>query len=281
LATLPAEGTLAREGTIASADGTKLSYRAWPKADAELTFAVVHGLGDHARRYERFAQAMTRYGFGTFAVDLRGHGKSAGSRGHVGKWSQWTDDVAAFVEHVEGVVGREVVPLGHSFGGAALLSTVLEHKLPNTNRFVLSSPALRLKVSVPALKLTLGKAASKILPRLTLNNEVDPRTLSRIPEVVEAYRTDPLVHSKISLRMYSEWTDACQRIFVRAGEIRLPFLILAGTDDRLIDPEGSKELHQLAPSVSELSLLDGRYHEPFNDLDNEEVFSVIAHWLAK
>jgi len=278
---LPAEGTLAREGTIASADGTKLSYRAWPKADAELTFAVVHGLGDHARRYERFAQAMTRYGFGTFAVDLRGHGKSAGSRGHVGKWSQWTDDVAAFVEHVEGVVGREVVPLGHSFGGAALLSTVLEHKLPNTNRFVLSSPALRLKVSVPALKLTLGKAASKILPRLTLNNEVDPRTLSRIPEVVEAYRTDPLVHSKISLRMYSEWTDACQRIFVRAGEIRLPFLILAGTDDRLIDPEGSKELHQLAPSVSELRLLDGRYHEPFNDLDNEEVFSVIAHWLAK
>ena len=278
---MPAEGTLAREGTIASADGTKLSYRAWPKADAELTFAVVHGLGDHARRYERFAQAMTRYGFGTFAVDLRGHGKSAGSRGHVGKWSQWTDDVAAFVEHVEGVVGREVVPLGHSFGGAALLSTVLEHKLPNTNRFVLSSPALRLKVSVPALKLTLGKAASKILPRLTLNNEVDPRTLSRIPEVVDAYRTDPLVHNKISLRMYSEWTDACKRIFARAGEIKLPFLILAGADDRLIDPEGSKELHQLAPSVSELKLLEGRYHEPFNDLDNEEVFSVIAHWLAR
>jgi alpha-beta hydrolase superfamily lysophospholipase len=278
---LPAEGTLAREGTIASADGTKLSYRAWPKPGAEVTFAVVHGLGDHARRYERFAQAMTRYGFGTFAVDLRGHGKSAGRRGHVDKWSQWTDDVAAFVTYVEGIAGGEVVPLGHSFGGAALLSTVLEHKLSNTKRFVLSSPALRLKVRVPALKLTLGKAASKVLPRLTLNNEVDPKTLSRIPEVVEAYRTDPLVHNKISLRMYSEWTDACKRIFEHAGELRLPFLILAGTDDRLIDPEGSKELHQLDPSLSELRLLEGRYHEPFNDLDNEEVFSVIAHWLAK
>jgi len=278
---LAAEGTLAREGTILSADGTKLSYRAWPKADAEVTFAVVHGLGDHARRYERFAQAMTRYGFGTFAVDLRGHGKSAGPRGHVGRWSQWTDDLAAFVKYVDGVVGGEVVPLGHSFGGAALLSTVLERKLPNANRFVISSPALRLKVSVPALKLTLGKAASKILPRLTLNNEVDPKTLSRIPEVVEAYRTDPLVHNKISLRMYSEWSDACKRIFEHAGEITLPFLILAGTDDRLIDPEGSKELHQLTPSVSELELLEGRYHEPFNDLDNEEVFSVIAHWLAR
>jgi alpha-beta hydrolase superfamily lysophospholipase len=185
------------------------------------------------------------------------------------------------VTHVEGIAGGEVVPLGHSFGGAALLSTVLEHKLSNTKRFVISSPALRLKVQVPALKLTLGKAASRVLPRLTLNNEVDPKSLSRIPEVVEAYRTDPLVHNKISLRMYSEWTDACKRIFEHAREITLPFLILAGTDDRLIDPEGSRELHQLDPSVSELRLLEGRYHEPFNDLDNEEVFSVIAHWLAK
>jgi alpha-beta hydrolase superfamily lysophospholipase len=278
---LPAEGTLAREGTIESADGTRLSYRAWPKAGAELTFAVVHGLGDHARRYERFAQAMTRYGFGTFAVDLRGHGKSAGLRGHVDRWSQWTDDVAAFVTHVEGISGGEVVPLGHSFGGATLLSTVLEHKVPNTRRFVLSSPALRLKVSVPPLKLKLGRAASKILPRLTLNNEVDPKTLSRLPEVVEAYRTDPLVHNKISLRMYSEWADACKRIFAHAGEIKLPFLILAGTDDQLIDPEGSHELHELTSPVSELRLLEGRYHEPFNDLENEEVFSLIAHWLSK
>ncbi len=278
---MPAEGTLAREGTIESADGTRLSYRAWPKAGAELTFAVVHGLGDHARRYERFAQAMTRYGFGTFAVDLRGHGKSAGRRGHVDRWSQWTEDVAAFVTHVEGIAGGEVVPVGHSFGGATLLSTLLEHKVPKTERFVLSSPALRLKVSVPPLKLKLGRAASKILPRLTLNNEVDPKTLSRLPEVVEAYRTDPLVHNKISLRMYSEWADACKRIFAHAGEIKLPFLILAGTDDRLIDPEASKELHELTSTVSELRLLEGRYHEPFNDLENEEVFSVIAHWLSK
>jgi alpha-beta hydrolase superfamily lysophospholipase len=119
------------------------------------------------------------------------------------------------------------------------------------------------------------------LPRLTLNNEVDPTTLSRIPEVVEAYRTDPLVHNKISLRMYSEWADACKRILAHAGEIKLPFLILAGTDDRLIDPVGSKELRELTSTMSELRLLEGRYHEPFNDLENEEVFSVIAHWLSK
>ncbi|TMB94839.1 MAG: lysophospholipase [Chloroflexi bacterium] len=277
---MPAEGTLAREGLVASADGTKLSYRAWPKAGATISLAVMHGLGEHSRRYERFAMGMARHGFATFAVDLRGHGKSEGRRGHVDSWNQWTDDVAAFVAHVEGLAGGEVVPVGHSFGGAALLSTLLAGKLPETSRLVLSSPALRLKSSVPGWKLALGKATSVVLPTLTLDNQVDPKTLSRIPEVVEAYRTDPLVHSKISSRLYSEWGAACKAIFERAGEIKVPFLILAGTDDKLIDPAGSEELHRRSKKASTLRIFDGRYHEPFNDVDSEEVFAVIADWLS-
>jgi alpha-beta hydrolase superfamily lysophospholipase len=120
-----------------------------------------------------------------------------------------------------------------------------------------------------------------VLPRLALDNEVDPKLLSRIPDVVEAYRIDPLVHSKISSRLYTEWLAATKHVLDRAGEIKVPFLILAGTDDGLIDPEGSKELHAKAPKVSELMLLEGRYHEPFNDNDNEEVFAMISSWLAK
>lgn len=278
---MPAEGALAREGTIDSADGTKLSYRGWPKAGAAVTFAVVHGLGEHARRYERFALGMSRHGYATFAIDLRGHGKSPGPRGHVDSWNQWIDDAAAFVAYIERIAGEEVVPVGHSFGGATLLSTVLADRLPATRRFILSNPALRVKTPVPSWKIALAKATSTIVPKLALDNEVDPKVISRIPEVVEAYRTDPLVHSKISSRLYSEWRAACKRIFERAGEITVPFLILAGTDDRLIDPEGSKELHQLSASVSELRMLEGRYHEPFNDLDNEEVFALIADWLSK
>jgi alpha-beta hydrolase superfamily lysophospholipase len=224
---------------------------------------------------------MATHGMGTFAVDLRGHGKSPGQRGHVDSWSQWTDDVSAFVNHVASVAQGEVVPLGHSFGGATLLSAVLAGKLQSSKRFVVSSPALKVKVAVPTWKIKLGTAASSVLPRLALDNEVDPTLISRIPDVVEAYRTDPLVHSKISSRLYTEWLAATRHILDHAWEIKVPFLILAGTDDGLIDPEGSKELHGKAPSVSELRLLEGRYHEPFNDSDNEEVFAMISSWLAK
>lgn len=218
-------------------------------------------------------------GMATYAVDLRGHGKSEGQRGHVDSWSQWTDDVAAFVSLVEGNATGEVIPLGHSFGGAAMLSTVLAGKLTSSRRFVVSSPALKLKVTVPGWKAALGDFTSRVVPRVAMSNEVDASTVSRIPEVVEAYRNDPLVHSMISSRMFTEWRSAAEVILEHADRITIPFLILAGDSDRLIDSSGSQQLHAKAPEKSTLHLLPGRYHEPFNDLGSDEVFDIVAAWV--
>ncbi|HSS61993.1 MAG TPA: lysophospholipase [Candidatus Limnocylindrales bacterium] len=278
---MAADRAQATAGFLSSADGTKLAYRGWPLQNATITFAVVHGLGEHSGRYQRFADGMARHGMATYALDLRGHGQSAGQRGHVDSWSQWIDDAAAFVQHVQRQAEGEVVPLGHSFGGVVMLSTIRSGRLTGAKRFVLSSPALKLKAKVPAWKSGLGKVMSGIAPRLSLDNEVDAGTVSRIPEVVDAYRTDPLVHSKISSRLYAEWQRAARENMEHAGEITLPFLVMAGTADRLIDSDGSRELHERAPRMSELRLLEGRYHEPFNDLGSEEVFSLIADWLGR
>ncbi len=278
---MAADSAALAPGFVTSADGTKLAYRHWPTSSPTLTFAVVHGLGEHGGRYERFARGMARFAMQTFAVDLRGHGSSPGQRGHVNSWSEWVDDAAAFIAHVETQTDGEVVPLGHSFGGAVLLSTVLAGKAPHARRFVLSSPALRLKVAVPGWKKSLSQMTSRIAPRFSMSNEVDPGTVSREPEVVEAYRNDPLVHDKISTRTFSEWQRAAAENLERAGEIKVPFLIVAGTDDRLIDPDGSRRLHERAPRTSDLRVMQGRYHEPFNDKGSDEVFASIAEWLRR
>jgi alpha-beta hydrolase superfamily lysophospholipase len=278
---LAAESLPAIAGEVVSADGTKLAYRAWPKQGSDVTFAVVHGFGEHSGRYERFAKGMGALGMSTYAVDLRGHGHSPGQRGYVDSWSQWTDDVSAFVRHVEAITGTEVVPLGHSMGGAVVLSTVLAGKVPNSKRFVVSSPALKLKVAVPRWQIIRAKAASKVIPRFGQDVPTLGSLVSRIPEVVEAYEKDPLVHGKMSARLYSEWQQAMKDIPARAGQIKITFLILAGSDDNLIDPAGSRELHAQAPFMSELHVFDGRLHEPFNDMGSEEVFQQIADWLRK
>lgn len=267
------------EGELTSPDGTRLAYRAWHQAQAKLTLAVVHGMGEHSGRYDRLARGMAPFGIATYAVDLRGHGRSDGRRGHIDAWTQWTDDAATFIAHVEGETDGEVVPLGHSFGGCVLLSAVRAGRVPHARRFVLSSPALRLKAQVPAWKTALGRVVDRVAPSLALDNDVDAATVSRIPEVVAAYRTDPLVHRKISGRLFAEWQRAAADNLAHAGEIDVPFLIVAGTADRLIDVTGSEELHVRSPALSELRLFEGRYHEPFNDLGSDEVFGAIAEWL--
>jgi alpha-beta hydrolase superfamily lysophospholipase len=277
---LAPESAQASKGSLTSRDGTRLAYRAWPVPGARITFAVVHGHGEHSGRYERFARGMAAHQMATFAVDLRGHGESAGQRGHVDSWSQWVDDAAAFVSHVEREAEGEVVPLGHSFGGVVVLSAARADRLSKARRFVVSNPALRLRKEVPAWLSSVSTALSTFAPKLTLNNNVDAATVSRIPEVVNAYRTDPLVHNKITTRLYAEWRRASRDNLEHAGDIKLPFLILPGTADPLIDPESSRELHRRAPA-SELRMLEGRYHEPFNDLGSEEVFDLIADWLRR
>ncbi len=270
-----------REGTLPSADGTHLYWRAWEVDTPKATFAVVHGLGEHSGRYQRLARAMAERGYSTFAVDLRGMGRSEGARGHVERWQDWVQDAAALVAMVQDHPSAgDVVPLGHSFGGVVLLSAVIQEAVL-ARRFVVSNPALAPKAKLPGWKLSLGRLTSGLWPRLTLNNEVDPGTVSRDPAVVEAYRSDPLVHSKISSRLFTEWMAASADVFARGDQIRTPFLVILSQDDRLVDAEGGRRLARLAAGAPAVTReYPGRYHEPFNDLDSDEVFDDLAGWLA-
>ncbi|HEX6350553.1 MAG TPA: alpha/beta hydrolase [Candidatus Dormibacteraeota bacterium] len=271
-----------RVGRLRSLDGTHLFWRAWEVESPRATFAVIHGLGEHSGRYDRFANAMAQRRFSTFAVDLRGMGKSEGLRGHVERWSDWVQDAAALVNMVQDHPSAgEVIPVGHSFGGVLLLSAVLREAIL-TRRFVLSSPALEPRIRVPGWKLTLGRLTSNLLPRLTMSNEVDPAAVSRDPAVVKAYRTDRLVHDKISSRLFTEWTAACAEVYRRADEIRTPLLLILGAADPLIDPAGGRRLAERIGSATEVTVREyaDRYHEPFNDLDANQVFDDLAEWAT-
>ena len=269
-----------RDGSLTSADGTRLFWQAWEVESPKATFAVVHGLGEHGGRYRRFAEAMGSRGFSTFAIDLRGMGRSEGPRGFVSSWAEWLKDTETFVGMVaEHPSAGEVIPLGHSVGGVVVLSAILRDALL-TPRFVVSNPALRIRMPVPGWKLSLGRVTSRLVPRLAMANGVDAARLSRDPEVVDAYRADPLVHDRITSRLFTEWMAATDEILARAGEIKTPFLALVAEEDGIIDPEGTRELHRRAAPSSELVTLPGRYHEPFNDLEADEVFDALAGWAS-
>lgn len=242
---------------------------------------MIHGHGEHGGRYAGLAAAMARHGIATYAMDVRGHGSSGGARGHVLSWNELVEDASKFVGAVgERAGGTEVVPLGHSVGGSIVLSAVVRGVL-RPKRFVVSSPALRVKAPVPGWKLTLGNVASSVVPTLALATELNASHISRDPAVVKAYTDDPQVHDKMSARFYTEWQKANQEILARAGEIRIPFLATHGSDDQIIDPAATRELYERATVEGrKLIIYPGAYHEPYNDLGREQVFADLAAWLG-
>jgi acylglycerol lipase len=246
-----------------------------------LWLAVAHGLGEHSGRYDRLARAMAGYGIACCAVDLRGMGESEGRRGHIARWQQWVDDYATFYQSVvDDAGGVEVVPLGHSFGGVVVTSAVLRGAV-TPERFVLSNPAFRAAMQVPAWKLQLARIGSRLAPMVTLSNGVDPNLVSRDPVVVEEYRQDRLVHDRLSFRLGMEYLAASQEALDRAAEVKVPFLLIVGSQDRIIDPQGAAEFSARATVDHSLKLYQGRYHEPFNDLDSAQVFADLAEWLDR
>jgi acylglycerol lipase len=270
-----------RQAPLTSRDGTRLHARVWLLDAAKVWVVIAHGLGEHSGRYDRLARGLAGYDIGCCAVDLRGMGRSQGRRGHVERWKQWVEDYAAFYETVlDEADGVEVVPLGHSFGGVVVTSAVL-HGAVKPERFVLSNPAFRAAVPVPAWKPRLARMASRIMPAMAMSNEVDPALLSRDPAVVEEYRTDRLVHDRISVRLGTEWLAASEEALRRAGELPVPFLLIVSSDDRIVDPQGAAEFSARATVDHSMKLYQGRYHEPFNDVEADQVFADLAAWLDR
>jgi alpha-beta hydrolase superfamily lysophospholipase len=268
------------EGWLTSGDGQELFWRGWVPPGATVALAIIHGLGDHSGRHRALAHDLAHSGIATFAVDLRGAGRSPGQRGHIESWDQYVADATALCDKLSREFAGEMVPLGHSFGGAVLLSAILSGRI-RPARFALSAPALRLKMKAPAWKTKIAPFGSRFVPRLALNNEVPPSGLSRNPAIVEAYRTDPLVHDRISSRTFMEWSLACEEILANAGQIGIPFLAIHGECDPIIDPAATETLYERAVHPArQLHVYPERLHEPFNDLGREEVIADLARWLT-
>jgi alpha-beta hydrolase superfamily lysophospholipase len=104
--------------------------------------------------------------------------------------------------------------------------------------------------------------------------------MSRDPEVLELRRADPLLHDRISPRLYFGLDHARRRVMEEARRLAVPALVLQGMADRVIDPKGALEFNVVAPhGMARIITYPGAYHEVFNDLDREQVVRDLVGWL--
>lgn len=270
------------EGKFNASDGPELYYQAWqPDGAPRGVLAVVHGYGEHSGRYLNLVNYFAPRGYALYAYDLRGHGQSAGQRGHINRFGEYLADTDAFLKLVrEHEPGNKVFLLGHSLGGLIVAAYAEAHpgELPG---LIMSSAFLQFKLKVPGWKAALAQAMSALNPAMTMKNDLPASCLSHDPAVVAAYDTDPLNHHVATSRWFTEILAAQTRTVEQASTLKTPVLVLYAGDDSIGDPEGSATFFQRVPLADKAQhRYDGYYHEIFNEVNKEVVFKDLEAWLT-
>lgn len=282
-------------------DGENLALYEWPMeawqaddaAPPRAVVLIVHGLGEHASRYDHVAQLLLDWGFAVRAYDQRGHGESGGVRGGLSSEALLLEDLAEVVDDTrlrslrlphagagESPKQLPLILLGHSLGGLVVGRFVSLQMRP-VDGLVMSSPAL--DPGLNALQKLLLATLPVIAPNLRVNNGLKPEFISHDKQVVDKYLADPLVHAKISARLAKFIATAGPATVAAAPIWTTPTLLMYAGADKLVNPAGSRAFAEAAARHSARLVttrcFDDLYHELFNELDAAPVFATLKAWL--
>ncbi len=264
----------------------------YPALPPRAMVLMVHGLGEHAGRYDPVAGQLLDWGFAVRAYDQRGHGRSSGARGCLPHDATLLDDLADVVEatrlHCASALAQAdgdlpLILLGHSLGGLVASRFVALQTSP-VEGLVLSSPALDAGLS--RVQKALLAVMPRLAPNLCVGNGLDLRGLSHDERVVRDYRADRLVHDRISPRLGKFIESAGPATLAAAAHWRTPTLLMYAGADRLVNPAGSRAFAEAAAESAAVragvvtsKCFEGFYHELFNETGADQVFDTLKAWL--
>jgi acylglycerol lipase len=271
------------EGHFTSVRQANIYHQAWvPEESLHAVLLVVHGLGEHCGRYMNVVNHFVPLGYAVYGLDHIGHGKSDGIREFVERFEDYTNTLTFFYDIVKG--RHPSVPiflLGHSMGGLIALYYLLDHQ-PDFKGAVISAPTIKISDSIARVTIIIGKILSALAPKAGLL-ALEANGISRDPEVVTAYINDPLVfQGKTSARLAAELLKAMLRVTAEADKITLPFIVVQGGEDKLVEPTGAQMLYDKASSKDKtIKVYDGLYHEVFNEPERAGVLKDVEVWLSE
>jgi alpha-beta hydrolase superfamily lysophospholipase len=264
------------EGTLPSG----LYWQGWTVADPAGVVVLVHGAHEHGGRYAHVAERLGAAGYASYAADHPGHGRSPGRRGDITGLDAAVDGVDALVAAAAG--RHPGVPLfvyGHSLGGLVALQYLTGTPHGRVAGGVVSAPALDTSTATPVQRV-LAPVLSRLAPGLGVLT-LDVETVSRDPEVVAAYRADPLNHTgRMVARTGTAIMLGAAGMPARLRSLTLPLLVVHGGADRLMPPSASEVVRRYAASPDlTVRVYDGLYHEPHNEPEKDEVLADVVAWL--
>jgi alpha-beta hydrolase superfamily lysophospholipase len=260
--------------------GTGLAGYFWPADQPRANLLLQHGLGEYAIRYEtqysQLVPKLQRLGFNVYAIDLPGHGNSAGPRAVV-------DLNRAVDQHL---AARRLIPtdvplvlFGHSLGGLLTAGSVVTDP-DGIAAAVIASSALQGKVN--AVQRKLAGLLVKLNPTGRAPVKIgDARTLTRDQDLVQIILHDPMMfHGQPRVLSAATVIDVSDLVWQNASNFTVPTLIMHGTADLSTPYQQSQRLYEAIPASDKtLKIYPDATHELLNDIIHEQVERDLFDWL--
>ena len=290
-------------------DHSRLYVNQWlPDTPPKALIMVSHGMAEHGGRYARLAHALCGAGYGVYALDQRGHGRTAdeGTLGLFAErdgWNKVVGDLASLNQHIgQQLPGVPIILLGHSMGSYIAQAYLLHHSASLHGAILSGSNfqpvalyrAARLIARAERLRQGLrGRSALiEYLSFGSFNKAFKPnRTafdwLSRDPDEVDRYRHDPLCGFRCTNQLWIDLLGGLQQISKASNLAQidpgLPILVIGGECDPVSE---GKRLKRLAHALREagcqnlqLNIYPQARHELFNETNRDEVTADVLTWL--
>lgn len=282
-----------------------------PEGEPIAVVQIVHGVAEHAARYDEFANFLTDRGFLVVAADHMGHGGSIGNDGTQGYFEGGWFKAVADVHRLFSYTRMELpdVPyilLGHSMGSFLVRTLLIRYPKCDISAAILSGTAWMhrgiINSGIAAATL-VGKRQDPRKPSKFLNDmmfggynrkvehkRTDFDWLTRDSKIVDIYKADPLCGFTITAGLAKDMLTGLKYIQEpeHLAKMRkdLPVLFIAGSDDPVGGyGEGVKQAAQEFVKAGMENVSMRLYplcrHEVLNELNREEVYGNVLEWIRK
>lgn len=266
--------------TLTAPDGTLLVYDVYEATAPRAAVLALHGWSDHAGRWQEMGERLRDAGYSAYALELRGHGRSGGRRGHLSRFSQLLGDLQAFRRVVRLRTERPQVLLGISFGGLVALRYLETQPSDPIAGAVIVAPWLGLAFRPPAWKLLAGRALADLWPTLPIPTRVDAETMSRDPAVNQAYAADPAAHGVMTPGAWREIQWAQRAVAADGYRIESPLLFLLAGEDRVVDSHLARAFADSLKGTVRVRWYPEMYHEVLHDPQRDAAYGDVLAFLA-
>ena len=260
-------------------NGNRIYAVDWSVAEARAVVGLVHGIGEHCRRYDHLAAFFAEHGIATVGYDRQGFGRSEGRRAFARDYREYVDEIARLrVQCETRYPDRPAFLYGHSMGGQLLLRYLIRRN-PDVRGAIVSAPHIRLAYRPNPLLVAVGKFFRNLYPTLTRPNDLDVNGISRDPAVVAAYQSDPLNHNLVTSQLGMDMLDNAATLNDYADGLPVPVLLMHGDADRLTAHAASQAFARRNPRNLTFKSWPGLYHELHNEPEQGEVMEYVLEWM--